>query len=738
VDFGELARVRGELRGAVVNHVAAVRYFKNDDDSSFFKTVAHKRKGPPADGKLHGITTTFTCIESLLRAQQEAGAPEAKTILEQFVPRALGGAPDEWESEGAARIYCRVRALAPLLSQPLFAIEGEQRRTVGELLKFAWDRVSAEPGTQGIFEMDKADDRYPPNAYLTYFGLAALEHYPEAESERITKRPIALLWLEKTLASQVALHYQGSGQADSQQLAWAIAGLVRFEPHTLTDRIPAVGDLIAAGLRAFFAQQHGGSWPRGEPLFHYPEAGNAYCYPFETLGELLSLGADGTERADIFSRMLRPYAENIADSFRHAMDTARPLNGSGLEGWCSAHHPHRTSPESWATASVFSFLQAARRLFGQWTRGEAARGLGAQQVPSDDGETFRTMGDTWDVGYGTAGQQLATLFVRPLEFKSDLRRGDPDTPVLSREHARSAILFGPPGTGKTTLVRAIAGWLGWDFIEITPAMFLEKGVEHVSARADEVFRNVMELDRAVILFDEIDELIRNRDDKSDAIERFFTTTMLPRLAKLWDQRRVLFFVNTNAITAVDAAIRRSNRFDATIFVLPPSFLRKQRLLVERGVTIEATESDVTALLRGGAGPVPDLVWLGLITPDQVERLAGRLLRLHGANVNDGQLAGALKEFAEELLGSDWRGSGKKAEQHEVIAVVTQSIEQQRIDSRRLRVVATELADLLPDAEVEVVEHGRSHWRVDVQEDNLEKWARDNHATLDPSGYLRAP
>ena len=56
--------------------------------------------------------------------------------------------------------------------------------------------------------------------------------------------------------------------------------------------------------------------------------------------------------------------------------------------------------------------------------------------------------------------------------------------------------------------------------------------------------------------------------------------MLPKLAKLWDQRRVLFFVATNDVDAADAAIKRTQRFDARVFVAPPAFHVKRRLLAK--------------------------------------------------------------------------------------------------------------------------------------------------------------
>ena len=89
--------------------------------------------------------------------------------------------------------------------------------------------------------------------------------------------------------------------------------------------------------------------------------------------------------------------------------------------------------------------------------------------------------------------------------------------------------------------------------------------------ADGIFSRLMELDRVVILFDEIDELVRERGIESDQFGRFLTTSMLPRLAELWKARKVIYFVATNHIEYFDRAVTRSERFDAIIFLSPPSF-----------------------------------------------------------------------------------------------------------------------------------------------------------------------
>ena len=109
----------------------------------------------------------------------------------------------------------------------------------------------------------------------------------------------------------------------------------------------------------------------------------------------------------------------------------------------------------------------------------------------------------------------------------------------------------------------------------------------------------MELDHSVVLFDEIDELVREREvDAVDAFGRFLTTSMLPKLAQLWENRKLMYFVATNHIIYFDRAITRSGRFDALIFVSPPSFSAKiaelLRLLQSTGrsVTVKITQAEV--------------------------------------------------------------------------------------------------------------------------------------------------
>ena len=119
--------------------------------------------------------------------------------------------------------------------------------------------------------------------------------------------------------------------------------------------------------------------------------------------------------------------------------------------------------------------------------------------------------------------------------------------------------------------------------------------------ADLIFRKLMEMDHTVVLFDEINELVRERDVEPDAFGRFLTTSMLPKLAELWEARKIMYFVATNHIEYFDRAVTRSQRFDAIIFMSPPSFAAKKRELlttlrskynVQRKITFEVTKRQI--------------------------------------------------------------------------------------------------------------------------------------------------
>jgi len=81
----------------------------------------------------------------------------------------------------------------------------------------------------------------------------------------------------------------------------------------------------------------------------------------------------------------------------------------------------------------------------------------------------------------------------------------------------------------------------------------------------------MELEKVVVLFDEIEEFCLDRSNPQLGMEsRMLTTAMLTKLADLRGRRQVAFFIATNRLAALDAAVTRPGRFDLQLFVGTPN------------------------------------------------------------------------------------------------------------------------------------------------------------------------
>ena len=89
------------------------------------------------------------------------------------------------------------------------------------------------------------------------------------------------------------------------------------------------------------------------------------------------------------------------------------------------------------------------------------------------------------------------------------------TPVMhdpaERPKKAGLILYGTPGTRKTTMVKELARALGWPMVTLSPPDFLgHGGLEGFEAAAESVFKDLARLRRVVVLFDECEDFFRPR------------------------------------------------------------------------------------------------------------------------------------------------------------------------------------------------------------------------------------
>ena len=161
----------------------------------------------------------------------------------------------------------------------------------------------------------------------------------------------------------------------------------------------------------------------------------------------------------------------------------------------------------------------------------------------------------------------------------------------------TVLLFGPPGTGKTTFAKAIAGRLGWPFIELLPSK-LESGAESMSAELRSAMSELLQLDHAVVFIDEFDEIASAREHQPA------TKGVVNELLKMIPAYRSapghLLVCATNFVGDIDSAVLRPGRFDLVIPIGPPDLSARRSLweaalanLDQRGADIEklATKTD---------------------------------------------------------------------------------------------------------------------------------------------------
>lgn len=164
---------------------------------------------------------------------------------------------------------------------------------------------------------------------------------------------------------------------------------------------------------------------------------------------------------------------------------------------------------------------------------------------------------------------------------------------------KAVILFGPPGTGKTSFAKSIASRLGWPFVELFPSRLAATGTGGLAASLREAFAELAELDELVLFIDEVEEIATARSGASTA-ELGVTNELLKLIPAFRQHDSRLLVCATNAVHSLDSAFLRPGRFDYVLPVGPPDQPARSAVWVRylgaanAGVDVErlATASDL--------------------------------------------------------------------------------------------------------------------------------------------------
>jgi len=355
--------------------------------------------------------------------------------------------------------------------------------------------------------------------------------------------------LRDEVLSQISYASSGAhSQFDAGALSYSLAAALKVGAIDLTS------PMTKKALSVILEHQSGGRWMDIQPLGGSPQGTVHFPLNIEipnALLPVLALLAD--------SEMWSSWTE-IDTVFDWVYATSTKVRTH--RGWCSDHAYSPNRIDLFVTAQIAQFLseyiELRRRLVVQSAFAKASL------VPV----RAEAVGTHWE-------DLQPTDLGKPLEqqLKSTLKSSF----VLRYQRDRklresSVLLYGPPGTSKTSLMEALANKLAWRFLSISPADFLSAGGEQIEAKATLIFEILKRADNLVVLFDEVDELLFDREanveSRPQGIFRFMTTSMLPKLQSLKSRGQIVFGVATNYRERLDKAITRPGRFDQVRAVLP--------------------------------------------------------------------------------------------------------------------------------------------------------------------------
>ena len=140
------------------------------------------------------------------------------------------------------------------------------------------------------------------------------------------------------------------------------------------------------------------------------------------------------------------------------------------------------------------------------------------------------------------------------------------------------LLYGPPGCGKTFIVRKLAEELKFSYFEVKHSDVTTPYIHGGVGKIAEVFKEAQRHSPAIVFIDELDGMVPERSGL-DGTQSYKLEEINEFLTHLNDAGKngILVVGATNQPELIDKAVLRSGRFDKKIYVMPPDFDARKHL-----------------------------------------------------------------------------------------------------------------------------------------------------------------
>ena len=165
---------------------------------------------------------------------------------------------------------------------------------------------------------------------------------------------------------------------------------------------------------------------------------------------------------------------------------------------------------------------------------------------------------------------------------------------------KGIMLYGPPGSGKTMLAKALANLSGMNFISIKGPELVSKYLGESEEKLKDFFNKARQVSPSILFIDEIDTICLQESSYNTNTHRL-TSQLLLEMDGFKDLNNVVVLAATNKIEQIDKSLLRSGRFDLVLETRTPNI--KELISIfnikknTKGLEVDLTKKQLESLLK---------------------------------------------------------------------------------------------------------------------------------------------
>ena len=481
--FAELASLETRLAAIDARAVPTLRRFYDAELGSFALEP--------------GVTKNFSVTSSAVSLTTLLAMPARSAAADEFAAAGPALAASTWRNDDLLQVPLVVSALVRLAARG----NADARGVALEASK-----ARLRDAVQALLERrPRLRDwrRQPLSCYLIYWlTVALLDTIDPAHDAQEDFQLLAFLDIDRAdvglalqrsfevsrdeLCRQLAYATAGDAEAfDATKLAYSLATYAtvaaareRVSTCAASARVEAPNmKLCALALGTWFDEQgEDGSWSAGQKIFIRSrrsfDVGNAFVFAPDTVATILAL--------PLPTSLFRPH-------LAHIERMTGWLERNDVGGWRSNHLEAGGVPLAWSTAQGFRCVAASLGVVRELLNEQVLAEFGGRPARPADDAPFRRLLDS-DLPGRSLKDVIMDRIIAP-------RR--PTVDPVAAPPLHSAVFFGPPGTAKTTTSESVATALGYGFVVIDTACFLQDGIANIASRIAYVFDRLKRLEKCV-------------------------------------------------------------------------------------------------------------------------------------------------------------------------------------------------------------------------------------------------